>query len=101
MPRKKLKIVKGFYSDPLTPQLRDELLPEKAAVVYIDCMRLLYLVDHWAGDVTTLREGLKLLLLAGARKREQMGRASLEILGQRFHRRNDYAARGSHFPECY
>jgi len=37
MPREKLKIVKGFYNDSLTPSLRDELLPEKAAVVYIDC----------------------------------------------------------------
>jgi O-methyltransferase len=37
MPRKRLKIVKGFYNDSLTPQLRDLLLPEKAAVVYIDC----------------------------------------------------------------
>ncbi|HEV3317482.1 MAG TPA: TylF/MycF/NovP-related O-methyltransferase [Candidatus Angelobacter sp.] len=37
MPRKKLKIVKGFYNESLTPELRDELLPEKAAVVYIDC----------------------------------------------------------------
>jgi len=37
MPRKKLKIVKGFYSESLTPQLRDELLPKKAAVIYIDC----------------------------------------------------------------
>ena len=37
MPREKLKIVKGFYNESLTPALRDELLPEKAAVVYIDC----------------------------------------------------------------
>jgi glycosyltransferase involved in cell wall biosynthesis len=41
-----------------------------------------YLFD--AGDVTTLREHLRSLLRAGAAKREQMGRASLEILGQRF-----------------
>jgi O-methyltransferase len=37
MPRKKLKIVKGFYDESLTPELRDELLPDKAVVVYIDC----------------------------------------------------------------
>lgn len=41
-----------------------------------------YLFD--AGDVTTLREHLRSLLRAGAAKREQMGRASLEIVGQRF-----------------
>lgn len=41
-----------------------------------------YLFD--AGDVTTLRNHLRSLLGAGAAKREQMGRASLEILGQRF-----------------
>src|SRR5215510_10639280 len=37
MPRKKLKTVKGFYDESLTPELREQLLPEKAAVVYIDC----------------------------------------------------------------
>ncbi|HEY6252888.1 MAG TPA: glycosyltransferase family 4 protein [Candidatus Angelobacter sp.] len=37
-----------------------------------------------AGDVTGLREHLRSLLRAGARKREQMGRASLEIMGERF-----------------
>src|SRR6267378_4224885 len=37
MPREKLRIVKGFYKDSLTAALRDELLPKKAAVVYIDC----------------------------------------------------------------
>jgi glycosyltransferase involved in cell wall biosynthesis len=41
-----------------------------------------YLFD--AGDVAALRENLRALLLAGARKREQMGRASLEIVGGRF-----------------
>lgn len=41
-----------------------------------------YLFD--AGDVAALREHLRSLLLAGARKREQMGRASLEIVGERF-----------------
>jgi glycosyltransferase involved in cell wall biosynthesis len=37
-----------------------------------------------AGDVTTLREHLRSLLRAGARKREDMGKATLEIVGQRF-----------------
>jgi O-methyltransferase len=37
MPRERLKTVKGFYNESLTPALRDELLPQKAAVVYIDC----------------------------------------------------------------
>jgi O-methyltransferase len=37
MPREKLKTVKGFYQDSLTPDLKQELLPKKAAVVYIDC----------------------------------------------------------------
>jgi O-methyltransferase len=37
MPRERLKTVKGFYNESLTPALRDELLPRKAAVVYIDC----------------------------------------------------------------
>jgi O-methyltransferase len=37
MPRERLKTVKGFYSESLTLMLRDELLPQKAAVVYIDC----------------------------------------------------------------
>lgn len=37
-----------------------------------------------AGDVAALRENLRALLRAGARKRVQMGRASLEIVGERF-----------------
>lgn len=41
-----------------------------------------YLFD--SGDVTGLRERLRLLLLAGARKREQMGKATLEIVGSKF-----------------
>ena len=41
-----------------------------------------YLFD--SGDVGALRESLRSLLLAGARKRERMGRASLEIMRQRF-----------------
>ena len=41
-----------------------------------------YLFD--SGDVTALSECLRTLLLAGARKREQMGKASLHIVGSRF-----------------
>jgi O-methyltransferase len=37
MPRDKLRTVKGFYDESLTDGLRDELLPTKAAVVYVDC----------------------------------------------------------------
>jgi glycosyltransferase involved in cell wall biosynthesis len=37
-----------------------------------------------AGDIVALREHLRTLLLAGARRREQMGKATLEIVGQRF-----------------
>lgn len=40
------------------------------------------------GDVAALRESLRSLLLAGARKREQMGRASLEIMGRQFSAEN-------------
>lgn len=36
------------------------------------------------GDVTELTERLRTLLLAGASKREQMGKASLHIVGSRF-----------------
>ena len=41
-----------------------------------------YLFDP--GDVTALSEHLRMLLLAGAHKREQMGEASLHIVGSRF-----------------
>jgi glycosyltransferase involved in cell wall biosynthesis len=41
-----------------------------------------YLFD--AGDVTALRECLRSILLAGAKKREHMGRGSLDIVGQKF-----------------
>lgn len=37
MPRERLLTVKGFYDTSLTPALRDELLPGKAAVIYVDC----------------------------------------------------------------
>lgn len=37
MPRHRLKTVKGFFDHTLTTLLAEELLPRKAAVVYIDC----------------------------------------------------------------
>jgi hypothetical protein len=37
MPRRKLATVKGFYSESLTDELKERLLPHQAAVVYIDC----------------------------------------------------------------
>lgn len=37
IPRNRFQTVKGFYSDSLTPALRDRLLPKKAAVIYVDC----------------------------------------------------------------
>jgi len=37
MPRHRLKTVKGFFDHTLTALLVEELLPRKAAVVYIDC----------------------------------------------------------------
>ena len=37
MPRDRIEIIKGFYSDTLTQDLKNKLLPGKAAVVYIDC----------------------------------------------------------------
>jgi glycosyltransferase involved in cell wall biosynthesis len=36
------------------------------------------------GDVGALRENLKALLLAGANRRQQMGKASLEVIGRQF-----------------
>lgn len=37
MPREKLITIKGFYNTSLTESLKSELLPTKAAVIYIDC----------------------------------------------------------------
>ncbi len=37
MPPEKLRLVKGFYDDSLTEELKRTLLPQKAAVVYVDC----------------------------------------------------------------
>jgi O-methyltransferase len=37
MPREKLLTVPGFYRQSLTPELRDRLLPARAAVIFVDC----------------------------------------------------------------
>ena len=37
MPRERLRTVRGFYDQSLTPELRDDLLPRKAAMIYVDC----------------------------------------------------------------
>jgi O-methyltransferase len=37
MPRDRLRTIKGFYDQSLTPDLAAQLLPTKAAVVYVDC----------------------------------------------------------------
>jgi len=37
MPLERLRTVKGFYNESLTTALRDELLPGKAAFIYVDC----------------------------------------------------------------
>lgn len=37
VPRDKLRTVKGFYDQSLTHELKQKLLPQKAAVIYIDC----------------------------------------------------------------
>lgn len=37
MPRERLRTVKGFYGDSLTPALAGQLLPRQAAIVYVDC----------------------------------------------------------------
>lgn len=37
MPSEKLRTVKGFYDESLTPDLQRALLPERAAVIYVDC----------------------------------------------------------------
>jgi len=41
-----------------------------------------------SGDVPALRESLRSLLCAGSARREQMGAASLEIVGRRFSAEN-------------
>ena len=37
MPSGKLRTVKGFFDESLTPALQAQLLPQKAAVIYVDC----------------------------------------------------------------
>jgi O-methyltransferase len=37
MPRERLITVKGFFKDSLTEELKQRLLPVKAAVIYVDC----------------------------------------------------------------
>ena len=37
IPSERLKLIKGFYKDSLTEQLKQNLLPQKAAVIYVDC----------------------------------------------------------------
>lgn len=37
MAREKLITVPGFYQQSLTPELRDQLLPVRAAVIFVDC----------------------------------------------------------------
>jgi O-methyltransferase len=37
VPKQKLMTVKGFYDQSLTSELKEKLLPKKAAVIYIDC----------------------------------------------------------------
>lgn len=37
MSRERLITVKGFYDQSLTPELKTQLLPRKAAVIYVDC----------------------------------------------------------------
>ena len=48
MPKQKLQTVKGFYDQSLTDSLRDQLLPTKAAVIYIDC-------DLYSSTVSVLK----------------------------------------------
>ncbi len=37
LPLNKVKIIKGFYKESLNKQLQEDLLPKKAAVIYVDC----------------------------------------------------------------
>ena len=37
MPRSRLRTVQGFFDTSLTQELKDQLLPTKAAVIYVDC----------------------------------------------------------------
>jgi O-methyltransferase len=48
LPARRLRTVKGWFEETLTPALADELLPTRAAVVYVDC-------DLYASTVPVLR----------------------------------------------
>ena len=48
IPADRLRTVKGWFEESLTPELADELLPTRAAVVYVDC-------DLYASTVPVLR----------------------------------------------
>ena len=37
MPRERLMTIRGFYSDSLTPDLAQSLLPRRPTIVYVDC----------------------------------------------------------------
>ncbi|HKP02675.1 MAG TPA: class I SAM-dependent methyltransferase [Chthoniobacterales bacterium] len=37
MPRERLRTIRGFYDESLTPALAESLLPRKAAVIFVDC----------------------------------------------------------------
>jgi O-methyltransferase len=37
IPSEKLKLIKGFYNNSLTEELKQDLQPKKAAVIYVDC----------------------------------------------------------------
>lgn len=37
MPLERLRTIKGFYDESLTTELASELLPRKAAIIYVDC----------------------------------------------------------------
>ena len=48
IPNNRLRTVKGFYDQSLTMDLQQELLPAKAAVIYVDC-------DLYASTVPVLK----------------------------------------------
>lgn len=45
MPESRLTTIKGFYNESLTSELKQKLLPKKAAVIYIDCDLYVSTVD--------------------------------------------------------
>jgi hypothetical protein len=48
IPPDRLRTVNGWFAETLTPELEDELLPTRAAVIYVDC-------DLYASTVPVLR----------------------------------------------